>query len=321
MSEPSLLRRRAVVLALVIGFPVSAFFLVLAFREASLGEVWEGVRGADPGLLAVAVLVIGCVYTAQAERWRRIADESATFTRFLRWVVASVAVNNVVPARAGDLLRGRWVSSAAGWSTGRGVSTVVVDRAFDLLGLVLLLAVGIPRVVKEGWSTRVGIAGVVVFVLVLAFLAGARMYARRRSRDRRTRGRARKLVRDTLDGLAVPIRPRRLTELATLSLLAWGLWAFAAWLVARSVGVDLGALDVMFVAAVINLGVAIPSSPGFVGTYQWLAVSALELLDIAKEPALTFAILMQAVWYIPTTLVGGIVLVLAALRRVRPGAA
>ena len=65
----------------------------------------------------------------------------------------------------------------------------------------------------------------------------------------------------------------------------------------------------MFVTAAINLGVAIPSSPGFVGTYQWLGVSALALFGISQEAGLAFAIAMQAVWYVPTTLVGAGLLV------------
>ena len=55
----------------------------------------------------------------------------------------------------------------------------------------------------------------------------------------------------------------------------------------------------------LALGVAIPSSPGYIGTYQWLGVAALGLLDIPVEQALAFSILMQASWYVPTTLAGG----------------
>ncbi len=78
-----------------------------------------------------------------------------------------------------------------------------------------------------------------------------------------------------------------------------------AWLVARALGIDLSFVDALLVTAVINLGVAIPSSPGFIGTYQWLAVAALALFGIGSTEALAFGVLMQAVWYVPTTLVGG----------------
>ena len=91
---------------------------------------------------------------------------------------------------------------------------------------------------------------------------------------------------------------------AALSLVAWAAWALAAWLVASSLGIELSAVEVGFVAAAVNLGVAIPSSPGFVGTYQWLGVATLGLFSVPGEAAFAFAVLLQAAWFVPVTLVG-----------------
>jgi uncharacterized membrane protein YbhN (UPF0104 family) len=124
----------------------------------------------------------------------------------------------------------------------------------------------------------------------------------------------RRFARDVLDGLSEPLGLARTQELVLLSLAAWLTWTAAALLVARSVGVELTLLEAVFVTAAINLGVAIPSSPGFVGTYQWLGVSALALFGVGKESGLAFAIVLQAVWYVPTTVVG-LLLLLAGARR------
>ena len=109
----------------------------------------------------------------------------------------------------------------------------------------------------------------------------------------------------------------RALGLGGLSLAVWGTWALSAWLVARSLGIELSLVEAVFVTAVINLGVAIPSSPGFIGTYQWLGVSALALFDVPTEEALAFSILMQAVWYVPTLVVGGGLLLLRLVRTLR----
>ena len=74
-----------------------------------------------------------------------------------------------------------------------------------------------------------------------------------------------------------------------------------------ALGIHLSPVELVFVTAVINLGVVIPSSPGFIGTYQWLAVSALGVLGVDGEVAIAFSLLMQAVWFIPTMLVGGVI--------------
>ena len=88
----------------------------------------------------------------------------------------------------------------------------------------------------------------------------------------------------------------------------WGCWACAAWLVADSLGIGVSPLEIAFLTTVINLGAAIPSSPGFVGTFQWLCVSGMALFGVGQAEALAFSIIMQAIWYIPTTAAGAVLL-------------
>jgi uncharacterized membrane protein YbhN (UPF0104 family) len=58
------------------------------------------------------------------------------------------------------------------------------------------------------------------------------------------------------------------------------------------------------VLSVINLGLIIPSSPGYIGTYQFLCVIALSTFSVNKETALSFSIIHHALWYLPLTLLG-----------------
>ena len=101
---------------------------------------------------------------------------------------------------------------------------------------------------------------------------------------------------------------------AALSAAAWGTWAFGAWSIAAAVGIPLSPLEVMFVMAVVNLGVAIPSSPGFVGTYQWLCVASLALLGVDGERAFAFSVILHAAWFVPTTIAGAALLARHGLR-------
>jgi glycosyltransferase 2 family protein len=136
----------------------------------------------------------------------------------------------------------------------------------------------------------------------------SRVYIGRRERDRHERGLVRRLVRDTVERLAEPFGRRHVVVWLGLSVLAWLMWAVAAYLVARSLGIELSLAEALFVTAVLNLGSAVPSSPGYVGTYEWLGVASLGLLDIDHEPALAFTILVHAAWYVPTTLFGAVAL-------------
>ena len=304
------LRSRAALLGLGVGLPLSALLLWLALRNADFDEVRSVLSEADAGLVVLAVAAMAAVYTGQAVRWRAIArTPEIPNSQFGEMVVSGVAVNNVLPGRVGDLLRARWLQVDARIPAGRALATVFVDRAFDVLALVTFLAISLPFVSSAEWLRRIAVGGLVLLVALGLVLVAARAYTRFRTRERRGhRSFLRRIARDTLEGLADPIDRLRAVVLAGISLATWATWGLAAWFAAQSVGIELSPVEVIFITAVINLGVAIPSSPGFIGTYQWLGVSALSLFDVGTDEALAFAILMHAVWYVPTTLVGAALL-------------
>ena len=92
-------------------------------------------------------------------------------------------MNNVLPGRVGDLLRARWVSRGA-FSYGRGLATVVLDRGFDILALAIFLLVSLPFVTDAGWVDRIVLGTLLVLAVLVAALAAARSYTRRRPRGR-----------------------------------------------------------------------------------------------------------------------------------------
>lgn len=319
MKGDAPLGSRAALLGLVVGLPLSVVLLWLALRGADLAEIRSALADANVGFVALGVAGMAAVYTGQAVRWRAVArTPEVTTARFGEMVVSGVAVNNVLPGRVGDLLRARWLQVVARVSAGRALATVFVDRAFDVLALCAFLAISLPFVSNAEWLRRIIVGGLVLLIVLGFALAAARVYTRHLSRERRgRRSLPRRIVRDTLEGLADPIDRVRAVVLVGISLGTWAMWGLAAWFVAEALGIELSPLEVIFVTAVINLGVAIPSSPGFIGTYQWLGVSALALFDVTTDQALAFSILLQAVWYIPTTLVGGGLLLRRTVRRIR----
>lgn len=305
--------RRAIVTAVLVGIPISIALLMLSLRHLNGQELQASLGGANVGLLVLSVAVMSGVYLLQATRWRLISGSTAVrLPRFVEWVVAAVAVNNVVPGRAGDLLRAEWLARGTQRSRASSVSSVVVDRGLDVVTLVVVLAVTYPFVPHVAWLRDFWLVGGALGILVSAAFVAAFVYARR-SRATTVRG-SRAQVAEVVHRSGIVFHGRRGVGAAVLSILAWLTWSFSAWLVATSLGISLTPLDVLFVTAVLNLGVAIPSSPGFIGTYQWLGVSALGIVGVGHAQAFAFAVLMHAAWFVPTTVAGGAL----ALRKLPP---
>ena len=309
---------RGKVLVAVAGIALSALFLWLAVRNADLDAVRQALEDARLGYVFLAVLVLGVGYGFQSARWRRIADARHLRLRaFYGMLVGGLACNNVLPVRIGEFLRAGWLSRDAPMSGGRAFGSVVLDRACDVVTVGVLFVVSVQVAASDAaWLVRLGVGALLVVLGIAAILVFARVYTARRSPDAelRPRGRVVKVLRDTVEMLAEPIGRRRAATWIALSACTWSLSSVATALVARSVGIELAPLEAVFVTSALALGVAIPSSPGYIGTYQWLGVAALGLLDVPVEQALAFSILMQASWYVPTTLVGGAFIGIRALR-------
>jgi uncharacterized protein (TIRG00374 family) len=309
--------RRAVVVGAVLGVPVSLALLWLSLRHLDGAKLKASLGAANVGALMLAVAVMATVYLIQADRWRVIAvAPGVPLVRFAEWVVSAVAVNNVLPGRAGDILRSEWLARGGGKPRTSAVSSVVVDRGFDLVTLVAMLGLTYPFVPHPRWLNDFWIVGGSLGVVVSIVFIAAAVYARGSGASAAARG-VRARLADVAHGAGSVLRGRLVLRIAARSALAWTAWAFSAWLVASSLGIALTPLEVLFVTAVLNLGVAIPSSPGFIGTYQWLGVSALGNLGVGHADAFAFSVLMHAAWYLPTTLAG----VVLALRRVPPAVA
>jgi uncharacterized membrane protein YbhN (UPF0104 family) len=313
------IRRSHLRLGAVVGIPLSGVLIWLAARGIDPDVLWQAILDADLLLIALAMAAIGVIYSIQAARWRRIALETGVlpWRTYLRMVVASIAINNVIPGRPGEVARGYWLSRALRVAQGRALSTVFIDRSCDVVVLAVALAATYPFVPHDSWLSRVVLAGAAFGAALVLLLLAARLWiALGGSPSRWFRIRGSWLGRQAYaltHGTASAANRRTLALAYTLTLASWCTWALAAWLVARSVGIHLSAVEVVFVTAVINLGAAVPSSPGFIGTFQWLSVASLGLFGVGRTSAFAFSILMHAIWYVPTTFAGGILAIRSGL--------
>jgi uncharacterized protein (TIRG00374 family) len=299
----------------LLGIPASLLFLYLATRGLDPDDVASSLRRAAPAWVALAVPCMGLLYAFQAARWRRIgaaAGVELPFRSYAAMVICGVAANNVVPGRPGELLRGYWLARASGAPGARALSTVVVDRLADVLLLVSALAASYPFVPHPQWLRRFFIIALPLAAAVALFLLGCRFYVRHRERGGRpplrvlrSRWLGRQLAR-MVRGTAASVNGRDAVAIALLSALAWGAFALGAWLVARGLGIEITPIQLVLVTGVVNLGASLPSSPGSIGWYQWLCVAALGLLGVGAARAFAFSVLLQATWFVPTTL-GGLV--------------
>jgi uncharacterized protein (TIRG00374 family) len=224
--------------------------------------------------------------------------------------------NNVLPARVGEFVRA--------WALGRKERVPVatsfgglfLERLFDGFAVVgLLYALTWVHEFPDWVSTTVQVA-FFIFLGALAFLVGliihpemsvrfARAVAGRLSGGRLEEP-VERILATLLDGFRLLRNPVLVLVSVILALSQWVLLTGLYWLGLIAFGVidGVGWVGAFFVNCVATLGVAVPSSPGFVGTFEAFIVKALEVFEVDRTRAFTYAIGFHAVSFIPTTLVG-----------------
>lgn len=289
-----------------LGLLVSAAMLWLAVRGVNLGDVRRSLEAADLPLVLAAALLAPLPWVLIGERWHRISRsmDPPSRTTMVELVFVGAAVNNCLPGRLGDVARGAGLAKDTGRSFTQALGTIVLDRGADLLFFAACFGVTAILFPVEDWVVVVGIGTLVVVIGGVALAAAVMLAARRPSTGTGRLARLLPHVRGLASGIGI-LRGR--ADYATViawTVLAWLVLFAGNWCVARSMGVTLGIGEVVFLTTVISLGTALPSLPGFVGTFHWVASSSLQLFGVDPATSLAIAVLMHALAFVPTTVIG-----------------
>lgn len=300
-------------LVTILGFLMSPLFLWLALRKVKMAEVADALRTVDVAPLALGLCVLAVTCLLLSLRWRYlISVQSVGLGAVFSAMMVGYFANNVLPARTGELLRAHVLGRRANLSRAFTLATIIVERLSDVVSLLLLLLIIMVGFPLPWWARRIGLIVLVLLlgiVLVLIEVVDNRRSSKwflRVSLIQKIVARVRRPLTAFREGLQTLIGFKRLSTLLGLSLLIWSLNTLTLSLTLASLGVYVPVYGLFFATAIINLGLVIPSPPGYIGTYQWLVMSALGAFHVSHSRALTCSIVLHALWYIPLTVVGAV---------------
>ena len=307
-----------------LGVALSAGFLYLAFKDIPFSSLLTNLRHANGALLAVSAIAATFIFPLRARRWRPILDPVAPdlpFGTLWRPTAIGMMINNVVPARAGELARAFALSrSTPNVPFPAAFASLAVDRLFDAV-VVLMLMFGamldptFPKGAQVfGHSmSSIAMGGVLVVVVVLVGMYSMVLFpgrvlvlyeliASRVAPKLEAKGRT-ALVALT-HGLSVLRTPSRFAAVFGWTLAHWLLNAFAFWIAFRAVGITAPYSAALFLQGIIAIGVAAPQAPGFFGVFELFGKEGLSLYGVSPDAAVTWAIGFHALSYLPITFIG-----------------
>lgn len=302
----------------LLGIALSAGLLLLLVREVDLQSVREALAGVRWSLIAVVVALYFVGAWLRAVRWRLLfrEPEALAVGPLTAATLVGYMGNNLLPVRLGEIARAYVAGRRSGLSLGYVLGTVVVDRVVDVLTVVVLAGLALPFVplsdgMRQAWILGIGLGGVALAGLLWVQRQGPEgplLAPLARWAPSGVWARVADLVRALSEGATGCDFTRRAPALLGWTVLLWGSYALTAQVAFWSLGLALPWSAALTVLVYLGVGLSLPSAPGYVGTFQFFAVAALDLYGVDVNQALTFSILLHASFFIPVTLAGWAIL-------------
>jgi uncharacterized membrane protein YbhN (UPF0104 family) len=282
--------------------------LYYSVRNVEWRQVGQIVTGARPE----GLLLAGCIATAtlcvRACRWRLLLNAEGTLGFGVTfWATAAGYFgNNFLPARAGELVRTYMISARSGLDNAYVLATALSERAADAVGLVIVGAVVVLSLPDPpGWLARgarpfaiLALAGGLGIACLPLLGSVGRAAIERAPLSARLRIRLIAMMDQALRGMRAFHDARRLSAFLALTAVIWCLDVVSTVVTARALGLSMTVSAACLLIASLGLGTALPSTPGYVGIYQFVAVTVLVPFGLSRTDAVAFILVAQAMNYV-----------------------
>ncbi|MEW6716659.1 MAG: lysylphosphatidylglycerol synthase transmembrane domain-containing protein [Chloroflexota bacterium] len=316
-----------------LGLLISLLLMWLALRGLHLSEVWYALQEANywwtlPG---IAVYFLGV--WARAWRWHYLLRvvKSVPTTRMFPIVSIGYFGNNVLPARAGELLRAVVLKRKEDIAISASLATIIVERVYDGVVMLAFVFLNLPELARlttdsgfVGNIQELALWGAGIFIGVLLLFLLAAMFPHHadklvsslvnRLAPRRTRDRLLDLARRFLSGLKSLSSPRDALMVFLTSVVIWLFETGKYWFLMQAFTFHVSFFALMLMNGIVNLATTIPSAPGYIGTFDAPGIAVLAAYGVERAIAAGYTLVLHAALWLPITLLGAFFLTREGIR-------
>ena len=312
--SPAPASSRSNLLHLAIALALAGVLLYYSLRGIDWHQVWSTLATTQLNYIGFMLIVTTTSLFLRAVRWRVLLQAGGPVsiaTAF--WATcAGYFGNNYLPARAGELIRTMMVDAEAGLGRTFVLTTALSERIVDAITLVLISSLVLLTLpVRPGWYATaarpfaiVGICGVLGIAILPRLERFWHYLLDRAPVPERFRGKLKHILEQILFGLRAFHDWRRLAAFLSLTAVIWFMDAIGFILAARSLNLILTVPMTYLLMTGLGLGSALPSTPGYVGIYQFVSVEILMPFGFARAPVIAYTLLLQVLQYISTAVWG-----------------
>jgi len=310
------------VLAGLIGIALAFGLLLWALRGVPIDEVLDHIRAAKPVPLIASILIATATFPIRLPRWRLLLrdDRGGPLPAAPLWHAIAIGflANGILPFRAGELVRTYAATRLTGVRFTAALSSIAVERIFDGLTVVALLAFALlrsdlPPGITVGGVSLIHVAQVtglltlgalVVATLVVAFPLAAEGVVRRVLPPGRVTDALVRAIEGVRQGMVSLRSPALVIGVAFWSLVLWMVNALALYVCFAAFDIPVGYNGALLLQGILVFGISVQVTPGFVGQFEAAVVAALALYGVPNGLASSYAIVYHGTTFVPIMLFG-----------------
>ncbi len=293
---------------------IGILIFVIILWKLDLKIVFSLIADSQPFLLILSLILVVPFVVFKALRWKYLL-KMQKFDYDIRnctlAYLSSMYLGLVTPGRIGDFAKVLYLKKDGDIPISKGLSSVVVDRLFDLLILLSMASTGVIALALTWNILLIILFFMMLFVLILFIF---------------TNEFAGKTIMNILYKIILPKKSResagirfsafyesvnqlkniKIVYPLILSVLSYAFFYAQCYFIARSLSIPISILNVAFCISTANLISLLPISISGIGTRDATLISIFSILNLSKESALAFSIMFLFISNISTCLIGAV---------------
>jgi glycosyltransferase 2 family protein len=307
-----------------VGVLISLILLYVALRGLGLKELEAAMGNANYWWLIPGVAIYFIGVWARAWRWHYLLLplKPISTRRLFPTVAIGYFGNNILPARAGELLRAVVLKRDEEVPISASLATIIVERVFDGVTMLAFVFLNLPELARLTTSSgfigniqTLALVGSGIFFGALVIFLVAAMFPERtllvikslieRLMPIRYREKSLGLSERFLGGLAALRSPAGALMVFLTSIVIWLLETGKYWFVMHAFPFQVSFFTLMLMNGIVNLATTIPSAPGYVGTFDAPGIAVLQAYGVDKAAAAAYTLTLHLALWAPITALGG----------------
>jgi len=302
-------------LGLILSFFISIIFLLLALKKVNAKEIGESLLNATLLYFFLAIFITLIAFLLRAIRWRILLNplKKLPLSMVFNATIIGFMCNYTLPARVGEVIRAYLIGARGNISKSAAFATIIVERVMDVFILTLFTAILLIFFPVPGYFKKIGVVIVIlntlIFILLVVMNKKTAVFIRIIEKPlsifgEKIKEKIKTFLFAFIKGLKILENRSNFLLAALLSLGIWSITGLLFYVLFFSFPIRLPLHAAFLDMIVLTFGIMIPSTSGFIGTFQFFAKEGLMIFHVDPNIALSYSILLYASQFLLVVVVG-----------------